>query len=664
MKKIFSVSLFLSFFCTTCAYAQQSGNDSLIMLLSKVKEDTTRVDLLLQLGGSYVLSDPDSAYLFLQEGHKLAQAIGYTNGEMNCKETLAFFWWSVGDYATGIKLLLQVLSFAHSKNDTSYQAEIYSGLANLHRDQGDYNEALLYTKKYEQLTNTKDSLQIGATYYEMNKPDSALVYFKGAESKGYNWPILFLARIHSKLNHDSLAFHYYHRGIKEFSVIRQWKRLAGSYNGIAELFKKIGRTDSALYYATQALGIAQKKKFNKEILQSYLLLSDLYSKTDAAKAFNYLHLAIASKDSLYNQDKQRQILSYKFNEELQQRETEKLHAEYKNQIRMYILLVILVVVVVIGVILWRYNQQRKKAYAKLEGQKKETDQQRAKAEQALAELKSTQAQLIQSEKMASLGELTAGIAHEIQNPLNFVNNFSEVNKELIEELKIKNEKLKIEDDEVSVLLSDLAANEDKINHHGKRADAIVKGMLQHSRVSAGQKEPTDINALADEYLRLAYHGMRAKDKTFNAEIKTDFDTTIRKINIVPQDMGRVLLNLYNNAFYAVNEKKKAYQAELIKAGEDYAPIVSIITKRTNNNVVISVSDNGKGIPQNIVDKIFQPFFTTKPTGEGTGLGLSLGYDIIKAHGGEIKVETNVDEENPNAFGKKEGSTFIIRLPVV
>jgi signal transduction histidine kinase len=263
-------------------------------------------------------------------------------------------------------------------------------------------------------------------------------------------------------------------------------------------------------------------------------------------------------------------------------------------------------------------------------------EEKRRAENALAELKATQKQLIQSEKMASLGELSAGIAHEIQNPLNFVNNFSEVNKELVDELQQELRAGKI-DDAISIS-NDIKGNEEKISHHGKRADAIVKGMLQHSRSSTGVKEVTDINALCDEYLRLSYHGMRAKDKNFNAEIKTDFDDSIGKINIIPQDIGRVLLNLINNAFYAVNKKKKTDD-------ENYKPEVSVQTKKENNRVRITVSDNGNGIPQNIVDKIFQPFFTTKPTGEGTGLGLSLSYDIIKAHGGEIKVETTEGMES-------------------
>ncbi len=246
--------------------------------------------------------------------------------------------------------------------------------------------------------------------------------------------------------------------------------------------------------------------------------------------------------------------------------------------------------------------------------------------------------------MASLGELTAGIAHEIQNPLNFVNNFSEVSNELIEEMK--DELMKGNYEDVNVIADDVKQNLEKINHHGKRADAIVKGMLQHSRISSSVKEPTDINALCDEYLRLSYHGLRAKDKNFNADFKIDFDESIGKINIVPQDIGRVLLNLFNNAFYATNEKKKLM-------ANSYQPMAEVSTRRLDNKIEIRVEDNGNGIPKNIVDKIFQPFFTTKPTGEGTGLGLSLSYDIIKAHEGDIKVETKQGEK----------SIFIIQLPI-
>ena len=245
--------------------------------------------------------------------------------------------------------------------------------------------------------------------------------------------------------------------------------------------------------------------------------------------------------------------------------------------------------------------------------------------------------------MASLGELTAGIAHEIQNPLNFVNNFSEINKELLVEMKEEMDKGNVE--EAKAIANDVIDNEEKINFHGKRADSIVKGMLQHSRSSGGQKEPMDINALADEYLRLAYHGLRAKDKSFNAMMKTDFDETIGNVSIIPQDIGRVVLNLINNAFYVVDEKKK-------QLGNGYEPTVAVSTRKTGDKVFVSVADNGNGIPPKVLDKIFQPFFTTKPAGQGTGLGLSLAYDIVKAHGGELKVETKVGE----------GSEFIIQLP--
>lgn len=305
----------------------------------------------------------------------------------------------------------------------------------------------------------------------------------------------------------------------------------------------------------------------------------------------------------------------------------------------------------------RTNKVKRTTGILLEETIQELEQKRAAIEEtntalnkSLEDLKAAQSQLVQSEKMASLGELTAGIAHEIQNPLNFVNNFSEVSKELLEEML---EELQNGDtEEVNAIANDVIQNLEKILHHGQRADGIVKGMLQHSRKNSGEKEATDINVLVDEYLRLAYHGLRAKDKSFNANLETSYDDSIGKINIVPQDIGRVVLNLITNAFYASNEKKKELEKE--PSGlDEYKPTLTVTTKKENNQLVIKVSDNGNGIPKDIIDKIYQPFFTTKPTGQGTGLGLSLSYDIVKAHSGELSVKSNA--------GK--GSTFIIQLPI-
>lgn len=289
---------------------------------------------------------------------------------------------------------------------------------------------------------------------------------------------------------------------------------------------------------------------------------------------------------------------------------------------------------------WTVNEWKQKNAA-LE---KIISERTAELKQSLENLKATQSQLIQSEKMASLGELTAGIAHEIQNPLNFVNNFSEVTNELVDEMNEELNKGDIE--EAKAISSDIKQNLEKINHHGKRADAIVKAMLQHSRSSSNSKELTNINALADEYLRLAYHGLRAKDKSFNATLITDFDDSIGKLNVVPQDIGRMMLNLITNAFHAVHERSK-------KDESAYEPTVKLITKKNGNKIDINVTDNGNGIPPNILNKIFQPFFSTKPTGQGTGLGLSLSYDIVKAHWGEIKVDST----------ERKGTSFIISLPI-
>jgi signal transduction histidine kinase len=397
--------------------------------------------------------------------------------------------------------------------------------------------------------------------------------------------------------------------------------------------------------------IERARLIRSNVLRDYELLADLYEKTgDDAKAKQAYKSFINLQDSILADQSKYRTISFETEQQITDNEIaiSKLESESKlsAQSRNFTIGIAALLLILAGSIYYRFKSKQK-ANQVLQEQKE-------KIEITLQELKSTQSQLIQSEKMASLGELTAGIAHEIQNPLNFVNNFSEVSKELISELSEEVDRGNY--DEVKAIASDVVENLDKINHHGKRAADIVKGMLQHSRSSSGQKEPTDINALADEYLRLAYHarlnagdgqGLRAKDKDFNATIIADFDESIGNINIIPQDIGRVILNLINNAFYAVSAKASA------SADSGYEPTVSVITKKEDNKVFISVKDNGNGIPQKILDKIFQPFFTTKPTGQGTGLGLSLSYDILKAHGGELKVETK----------EAVGSEFVIVLPV-
>ena len=396
----------------------------------------------------------------------------------------------------------------------------------------------------------------------------------------------------------------------------------------------------------------------RETLAELKLLAEVYTLDgDFAKATVAYKDYSTLSDEMIEEERNNRSLSFDIEKRIaeNEKEVQLLETENKyNRKRQYYLLGILGLLLLLAFGLLTRNRFKQKVNKELLRKNKEI-------ESTLNKLQSTQAQLIQSEKMASLGELTAGIAHEIQNPLNFINNFAEVNAELIDELNESIEKNDLS--EVKSISGNIKDNESKIIFHGKRADAIVKGMLQHSRSSNGQKEPTDINALADEYLRLAYHGLRAKDKTFNATLKTEYDPAIGLINIVPQDIGRVILNLITNAFYAVSTPKSP------KGDLTYTPTVSIKTnlikspsgdlgaKRSIGDsgiekIEISVSDNGPGIPKSVLDKIFQPFFTTKPTGQGTGLGLSLSYDIVKAHGGELRVETK----------EGDGTEFIISLP--
>jgi signal transduction histidine kinase len=451
--------------------------------------------------------------------------------------------------------------------------------------------------------------------------------------------------LYAEMGNNDTALKFYDASISNSHLSNDKLNLSMSQNKKAELYESIQKYDSGIYYARQSFDNAQSAYSKLLVLQSSSLLVKLYKEIhNVDSAFFFLNIATNMIDSLYGSEKFRKLQVMMLDEQQHQQSLRQHEEQFRNKIKFIALLSVLSIFLLLAFILFRNNRRKQKANILLSEQK-------SKVEETLAKLKLTQAQLIQSEKMASLGELTAGIAHEIQNPLNFVNNFSEVNTELIAELK---QELQTGNKEEAISIADdIKENEEKINLHGKRADAIVKGMLQHSRTSAGKKEPVYINALADEYLRLSYHGLRAKDKIFNATLETDFDKTLDeedgKINIVPQEIGRVLLNLFTNAFYAAplppegGFKDPNYRHE---------PTIWVSTKKVGDKVLISVRDNGPGIPPKILDKIFQPFFTTKPAGEGTGLGLSLSYDIIKSHGGEITVKSEI--------GK--GTVFCIELP--
>ncbi len=562
-------------------------------------------------------------------------------------------YYRLSDYPKAIENYNKSLKFFKKTNNKYGIASALDNIASVYEEQGEFKQVNDYNlqaiKLFEEID---DEPAMGRIYInrgnflkDRTNFDSALIFYKKA------------IKIAQKLGvKTTLAFGNGGIGEVYFNLA---KNRAGKYSIPDSL--KMSRTmllQKAHDYFSRALEFS-KKAGDLSLMMEY---TGFLSETETLQgnykaALNSYKQSTQYKDSIFNDDNKTKIAALEnqrltevkdkeiqlLNKEnaLQASEQGKKNTEAKRvkNIQYFIIAALGIVVlaaVIIALIQFRNSKQKQKVNALLRNQKE-------KVESTLTELKSTQAQLIQSEKMASLGELTAGIAHEIQNPLNFINNFSEVNTELIAEMK--NELLSNNNEEAISIANHIEENEEKISHHGKRADAIVKGMLQHSRMSTGQKELTDINALAEQYIRLSYQGIRAKDKYFKATIQTVFDPGIEKINIVSQDIGRVLLNIYNNAFYAVQEKKKT-------AEETYEPTVLIFTKNAEDKIEIHIKDNGNGIPQKILDKIFQPFYTTKPAGEGTGLGLSLSYDIIKTHGGEIKLKTK----------EGEGSEFIIELP--
>jgi two-component system, NtrC family, sensor kinase len=644
--------------------------DSIKTLALSTTNDTIRMAAFYDLANYYLDFKVDSSAWFVEKEIAIARKLNLKMWEAGGKDLYAAILTRLGNWAGAFQMLREAFNLVDAKDllQNTWRLEKFSvsgtpeagatsisllcqmDLGNLYRHSGDFNKfrsVAFDCVKEAKAINDQSVLAIlcmnvGNMYLSLRNVDSTTFYYQ--ESVKYGIACNYLQYISAAYNglgeinylqgNLPQARSYYNKAIEAASGLKNDIAVGAAMVNIAKLLNKQGYRDSAYYFARQSIQIYKGLTLDDPIVSAYRTMAEVFeSSHQYDSAYFYLSLASTVNDSLKITENSRQFQNLEFNEQTRQQELANEKQKSRARLRMYGLIAGLTAIAVIAVILYWSNMRKRKANTVLN--------------KTLQNLKSAQAQLIQSEKMASLGELTAGIAHEIQNPLNFVNNFSDVNRELVDEAKqeIKNGNIA----DVDTILNDIKANEEKINHHGKRADAIVKGMLQHSRTSSGQKEPTDINALCDEYLRLAYHGLRAKDKSFNAKFETHLDPTLPKLNIIPQDIGRVLLNLINNAFYAVSEKSKV---ESQKSGSGYDPNVTVSTKSLNDKIEISVKDNGNGIPNSIKEKIFQPFFTTKPTGQGTGLGLSLSYDIVKAHGGEFKVETK----------DGEGTIFIFQLP--
>ncbi|MEZ5196800.1 MAG: ATP-binding protein [Bacteroidales bacterium] len=568
-----------------------------------------------------------------------------------------------------MKQVYEALSFYEKENNQQGIALCYTHICDLLYYENKYEESVEYADKaiaiQSEIGATED-LAISYRYKASSllfidgELDQALSTINKAidiyREKGESG-IPFLASLNGRGN-ILKYMELYDEAILDYQFIYEKtiemgldRYIVPSIANIGHVYILQGKYKQALPYHLKAIDLMKESGNTKNLWENYMHVSDIYSHLgDYKNAYEYNILYSGEYAKYLNtiikrleSEAQIKYETAKKDETINLQE-EKITSQRKIEL-LYASIALLLIISLIGMMQSRKNIRRKQF---------QIERSREELQQSLENLKAAQAQLVHAEKMASLGELTAGIAHEIQNPLNFVNNFSEVNRELIAELKEEIEKGSME--EVKAIAGDIEQNEAKISHHGQRADAIVKGMLQHSRTSSGKKEPTDINALADEYLRLSYHGLRAKDKSFNADYKTEVDPNLPKVEVISQEIGRVLLNLINNAFHAVSEQKKnlAGSGNLSGLDNDYKPTVTVTTKNLGDRIEISVKDNGPGIPLKIRDKIFQPFFTTKPTGEGTGLGLSLSYDIItKGHGGELKVET---EEG-------EGTEFMIQIPL-
>jgi two-component system, NtrC family, sensor kinase len=624
------------------------NRDSLLKLFPLTKSTPARLKLIYDIIYNYGYLNPKQASYYHNKILELTRKENDPVGEAIILSELGETYFQNGDIIKGQKMIVNALNQAEKTGNKRAIGIIYNNRGRCYPD--DINISKSYYQKALQFSQASgddlfvcfELVNLSIKYKKLGKTDSSNYYlmksFELSVIKNVEQAIPYNLLAIGALQTDSKQkIRYYRAALNMPFTSKDSTHLSFTLDSIASYYKERGMIDSSLFYAKKAYNTANNLFLDRRIKPAWLL-AQLYKDRNADSGLKYTNIYYISRDSMYSINKTRSSMSLTFNDQQRQREVEAQKKAYKNKWQFYILLIIITFLLVLAVVFWFNTRIKHKANVVLQNQKKQI-------QHTLKELKQTQQQLIQSEKMASLGELTAGIAHEIQNPLNFVNNFSEVSIEMLAEMELELNKGDAE--EARAIAADIKENLEKIKHHGKRADSIVKGMLQHSRAGSSLREKTDLNKLADEYLRLAYHGLRAKDKTFDTEMKTNFDSALPLINIASQDVGRVLLNLFNNSFYAIQQKQK-------KGKGDYKPMIKVSTELKEQFAQITVWDNGTGIPANIKDKILQPFFTTKPSGEGTGLGLSLSYDIIvKEHNGKIAIDS------------KEGeyTAFVVSIPL-
>ena len=685
-----SLHFYLFLLLPTLAIAQKAErNKSLEILkeeLAHSSADTNRVLILAEICTLYEFYNMDSLDYYSKQGLELARRLQFHKGGARILNNQGLAAAFRGNASEALSILFKALRIAEDNKLAFETANCLNSIGASYWFINDFNKANEFITRAAKIDETVHHTQSNIywrimiqvwsaiNYIQFNKLDSAKMVLQKAYENAFNPDykdfsgirptiLMFMGIAQSDSGNKDAALSYLKQSVEGFkSDDDNFGTADASYN-IAKVFKYLNQSDSAIYYSKLGLEVASKIDYKSTLLSLSKMLADLYENTDIKQSNEYWKMVVAVNDSLYGAAKTQKLQKTLFEEQRRQQLAQEQQMMRENQLKQYGFMSGLGILTLIGLFLYRNNLQKQKANELLQKQKDEIDEKGQQLEKSLFQLKSTQAQLIQSEKMASLGELTAGIAHEIQNPLNFVSNFSELNRELVTDLNEEINKGNIED--VKAIANDIRQNSEKINQHGLRASSIVKGMLEHSRTSSGVKEPTDINKLCEEYIRLSYHarlndkvgqGLRAKDKNlptglagFNCDYKLNLDPNLSLIPVVSQDIGRVLLNLVNNAFQACAERS----LDALENSKEYKPLVTLTTKNTGEGIEIIITDNGPGIPDNIKDKIFQPFFTTKPTGQGTGLGLSLAYDIIKAHGGEIKMESKIGE----------GTEFLIHLPI-